>query len=89
MVVHGERKLKIKEAIAERLDRLPEDSLYEVLDFVEFLGRKKAEYEAVESGEDPLVGLFAGSDDLSERSEEILHQEIRKRSGLTWKESLP
>ena len=82
------RKTKIKEAIAERLDRLPEGSLYEVLDFVEFLRWKTAEYEGVAPEEDSLIGLFAGSRDLSERSEEILREEIRTKSGLTWKESL-
>ena len=83
------RKTKIKESIAERLDRLPEDSLYEVLDFVEFLSWKTAEYGKVAPEDDPLIGLFAGSRDLSERSEEILQEEIQTESGLTWKESLP
>ena len=85
----AKRKMTIKEAIAEKLDRLPEDSLYEVLDFVEFLSWKTAEYEGVAPEEDPLIGLFAGSRDLSERSEEILREEIQTKSGLTWKKSLP
>lgn len=37
---------------------------------------------------DPLVGLFASSPDLATQSENILQQEITKRSGWTWKEPL-
>ncbi|MDJ1177537.1 hypothetical protein PJF56_01545 [Roseofilum sp. BLCC_M91] len=36
--------------------------------------------------EDPMIGLFSGSPDLSTRCEEILHQEIKTTSGFTWKE---
>lgn len=35
--------------------------------------------------EDPLIGLFAGSPDLADRSEEILDQEVRPAAGFTWK----
>lgn len=51
-------------------------------------------YQAVESdipknvlptSEDPLIGLFAGSPDLAEKSEDILQQEISLDSGWTWK----
>lgn len=36
---------------------------------------------------DPLVGLFAGSPDLSEQAESILERDIKQASGLTWKQS--
>jgi hypothetical protein len=43
--------------------------------------------ELYEPGPDPLVGLFAGPPDLATRAEEILEQEITKKSGWTWKRS--
>ena len=43
--------------------------------------------ETINSDSDPLVGLFAGSPDLSTNSEEILQQEINEKSGWTWKET--
>ncbi len=79
-------KMTVKELIAENLDRLPEERLYEVLDFVEFLRWKTSECKDVEFTEDPLIGLFSGARDLSKRSEEILQEAVRDRSGLTWKE---
>lgn len=36
--------------------------------------------------EDPLIGLFSGSSNLAERSEEILGQEIHDNTGWTWKQ---
>ena len=36
--------------------------------------------------EDPLIGLFSGSPDLAETSEEILGQEICDNSGWSWKQ---
>jgi len=38
-------------------------------------------------GSDPLVGMFAGSPDLATKSETILQEEIREKSGWTWKET--
>ncbi len=37
--------------------------------------------------EDPLIGLFSGSPDLANQSEDILHQELNSTSGFSWKES--
>ena len=39
-----------------------------------------------EGDEDPLVGLFSGSSDLSTQSEDILQQSITAPSGWTWKQ---
>ncbi|MDJ0903421.1 MAG: hypothetical protein QNJ55_31940 [Xenococcus sp. MO_188.B8] len=36
---------------------------------------------------DTIIGLFAGSPNLAEQSEEILQQEIQQNSGWTWKQS--
>jgi hypothetical protein len=36
---------------------------------------------------DPLIGLFSGSPELAEKSEDILQQEINCNSGWTWKSS--
>lgn len=35
---------------------------------------------------DPLIGLFSGPEDLSKKSEDILHENIKNKSGWTWKE---
>lgn len=52
---------------------------------VTYLNAQKAqETEASLTDPDSLIGLFAGSSDLSTQSEEVLQQEI-KRSGWTWK----
>jgi hypothetical protein len=36
-------------------------------------------------GDDPLIGLFSGSPNLSTQSEDILQQSIAATSGWTWK----
>ncbi len=35
---------------------------------------------------DPLIGLFSGTPDLAEKSEEILQQGIRHDSGWSWRQ---
>ena len=42
--------------------------------------------ETTNINSDPLVGLFAGSPDLSANCKDILQQEITEKSGWTWKE---
>ncbi|ELS05135.1 hypothetical protein Xen7305DRAFT_00048750 [Xenococcus sp. PCC 7305] len=42
---------------------------------------------AISEEEDPIIGLFSGSPNLAEQSEEILQQEIQQNSGWTWKQS--
>lgn len=37
--------------------------------------------------EDPLIGLFSGSPDLSTQAKTILEQDIIPESGFTWKQS--
>ncbi len=43
--------------------------------------------EPLDIDDDPLAGLFSGSKDLAEKSEEILAEEIQLRSGWSWKSS--
>ncbi len=82
----------LKAEIISVLDLLPEEGLRVLAEFAEFLrDRFKAAPEQKEQlvqnqDNDPLVGLFAGPADLSERAEELLHQEITRKSGWTWKE---
>jgi hypothetical protein len=40
-----------------------------------------------EVAEDPLIGLFAGSPDLSTCAKDILEKDVTSASGFTWKES--
>jgi plasmid stability protein len=42
--------------------------------------------EVVSIQEDPLIGLFSGSPDLAEKSEEILAQEIHDNAGWSWRQ---
>ena len=35
---------------------------------------------------DPLIGLFAATPDLAINSEDILQNEVKEKSGWTWKE---
>ena len=45
------------------------------------------EAEPLPVDEDPIVGLFSGSPDLSMRAKKILAKEIKPGSGFTWKKS--
>lgn len=45
------------------------------------------EAEPTPIANDPIVGLFGGSPDLSIKAKEILAKEIKPASGFTWKES--
>jgi hypothetical protein len=43
--------------------------------------------EPAPAEEDPLIGLFSGSPDLSTQAKTILQQDITPESGFTWKQS--
>ncbi len=82
---------KLREIIDEKLDRLPEDDLEQILTFVEFLQWKEQEggenrAPSPLDQQDNLIGLFDGPSDLAERSEAMLQQGFREHSGWTWKE---
>lgn len=49
------------------------------------MGVEKEPIEPVAIEADPLVGMFAGGQDLAEKSEEILAQDIQAQSGWSWK----
>lgn len=36
--------------------------------------------------DDPLVGLYSGTPNLSTQAEDILNSEVQSASGLTWKD---
>jgi len=52
-----------------------------VLQYLQTKDRKPLTVE-----DDPIVGMYSGSPDLSIRAEEILEQEIHHQSGWTWKQ---
>lgn len=62
-----------REHIIERIKSLPDESLKEVTDFIEFLEAKRkrlVEEKEREEGEDPLttvIGICEGPPDLAER----------------------
>ena len=82
----------LRELIDEKLNRLPENDLEQILSFVEFLEGKREEKEFEDESvtpseqKDPLIGLFEGPPDLSIQSEVLLAQGFREHSGWTWKE---
>ncbi len=59
--------------------------LTKVANFQVELNREQGDLNA-NSEDDPLIGLFAGSPDLATNSEEILQEEIKDKSGWTYKE---
>lgn len=40
---------------------------------------------ATDQADDPIIGLFSGTPDLSSQSENILSQDINSTSGFSWK----
>ncbi len=71
-------------ALAQQRGEAPDEIITEaVLQYLEF---EVLEYPEID--QDPLVGLFSSSKSLGRQSEEILQQELRERSGWTWKETL-
>ena len=48
---------------------------------------KNTDQPTISEKEDTIIGLFSGSTNLAEQSEEILQQEIKDNSGWTWKQS--
>jgi cell division protein FtsX len=92
---------EIRQTIHQKIDQLSEEKLNQVLQFIQqvgqtpvksttdhladFIGQVDHGNLAKNIDQDPLVGLFSGSPDLSEKSEEILEKEINTSSGWTWK----
>ena len=80
--------IKLRQTINQEIDQLSEEKLNQVLQFIQqvaqtpiqsitdpladFIGQVDHGSLAKNIDQDPLVGLFVGSSDLSEKSEEIL-----------------
>lgn len=74
--------------LAQQRGQSPEVILSEAVTlYVENMETQEIEPDpaAMNVENDPLIGLFSGSSDLAARSEDILQQEIKGRSGWTWK----
>jgi len=81
----------LKVQIHQKLDKLGEDELEQLLIFVELLERKdqkEGELASVspDKGTDAIVGMFEGPSDLAANSESLLAQGLMEHSGWTWKE---
>ena len=64
-----------REYIVERIKSLPEDTLKEVIDFIEFLEAKRKVEEGNVEG-DPLarvIGICEGPSDLAERHDKYVY----------------
>lgn len=83
--------MSVKEQIVEQLEILPEALLVQLHELIQvFIRTGPSEdteiYTATSKNQsDPLIGLFAGSPELSTESERILSEEIDPYSGWTWK----
>ncbi|MCL1492750.1 MAG: hypothetical protein M1G31_18605 [Pseudanabaena sp. Salubria-1] len=78
--------------IHQDIDSLPNEAQGLLFDFVQILKKrylvsiqKEVSQDRAEAS-DPLVGLFAGSPNLSMDAEEILKSEITSKSGWSCKE---
>ena len=69
-----------------QLNDLPPDQDIEILLVYQPVATN-TDQPKISEEEDPIIGLFAGSPNLAEKSEEILQQEIKQSSGWTWKQS--
>jgi hypothetical protein len=92
---------ELRQELLKKIDHLSDQQLNQVLQFVnqvnqtqtntvidplaDFIGQVDHGNLAKNIDQDPLVGLFAGSPDLAEKSEEILAKEVNSHSGWTWK----
>jgi hypothetical protein len=64
-----------REYIVRRINSLPEDSLEEVADFIEFLESKRKKLSRVK--EDPLsktIGICEGPTDLAEKHNQYVYE---------------
>jgi hypothetical protein len=64
-----------REYIVKRINSLPEDSLEEVVDFIEFLESKRKKLSRVK--EDPLsktIGICEGPADLAEKHNKYVYE---------------
>ena len=67
-----------------QLKNLPADQDIEIVLVYQAVGKNTDQSPISE--EDTIIGLFSGSPNLAEQSEEILQQEIQQNSGWTWQQ---
>lgn len=77
--------MTVREQLIERLDQLSDEQLDALLNYTDTLLSHSAP-SAYDPENDPIIGLFSGSPDLSRRSKEILRTELSTKSGWTQKE---
>lgn len=72
--------LSLRERLIERLKMLTDDQVAALLGVAEVMQPGPAEipYDEVN---DPIIGMFSGPTDLSERAKDILRNEITRESG--------
>jgi len=76
----------VKDQIIEKLDKLSENQLLEVLHGVEKIHDITIPFEGYDESKDVMVtGLFEGPTDLAERVEEFLEEGFDPHSGWTQK----
>lgn len=67
------------EQIQKDIDKLPEEAQYLLIDFIQILRKRYPEViNEKPIQEDPLIELFAGSPELTEKSEDILYPQTNK-----------
>ena len=69
-----------------QLNDLPADQDIEIVLVYQAVATN-TDQSSISEEEDNIIGLFSGSPNLAEKSEEILQQEIKDNSGWTWKQS--
>ncbi len=69
-----------------QLNDLPADQDIEIVLVYQAVATN-TDQSSISEEEDNIIGLFSGSPNLAEQSEEMLQQEIKDNSGWTWKQS--
>jgi hypothetical protein len=83
----------IQDQLIQEIRKTPASLQQQILDFVRFLNQHHSRptqeniehHELLSVEDDPIVGIYAGSPNLSEQSEDILEADIQTESGWTWK----
>lgn len=83
----------IQDQLIQEIRKTPVSLQQQVLDFVRFLNQQHSRpaqediqyHEPLSVEDDQIVGIYEGSPNLSEQSEDILEVDIQTESGWTWK----
>jgi hypothetical protein len=80
--------MSIREELIEKLDMLTEEQIAALLSIVEaFDGAPSKAVNEINTSDDPAIGFITGPTDFARRAEEILSEEITRKSGWTQKDS--